>query len=100
MTTTPSENAGNPTGDFVLVLDCPDRPGIVHAVSGFLVEHGGNIIESQQFGDPLSGQFFMRIDFAVAGTGTTVESLRDDFAPVAAAFTMTFEMWDARAPYR
>ena len=36
-----SSNASNPTGDFVLVIDCPDQPGIVHAVSGFLVEHGG-----------------------------------------------------------
>ena len=61
----PSANAGNPAGDFVIVLDCPDQPGIVHAVSGFLVEHGGNIIESQQFGDRLNGRFFMRIDFAV-----------------------------------
>ena len=50
----------------MLVLSCPDRPGIVHAVSGFLVEHGGNILESQQFSDRLSGRFFMRIDFTVA----------------------------------
>ena len=50
-------------GDFVLILSCPDRPGIVHAVSGFLFEHGGNIVESQQFGDRLTGRFFMRIDF-------------------------------------
>ena len=34
-----SVNAGNPSGDFVIALDCPDRPGIVHAVSGFLVDH-------------------------------------------------------------
>ena len=61
-----SVNAGNPSGDFVIALDCPDRPGIVHAVSGFLVEHGGNIIESQQFGDSLNGRFFMRIDFSMA----------------------------------
>ncbi len=50
----------------MLVLDCPDRPGIVHAVSGFLVEHGGNIVESQQFCDRLNGRFFMRIDFSMA----------------------------------
>ena len=68
---------------FVLVLDCPDRPGIVHAVAGFLVEHGGNILESQQFGDRANGQFFMRIDFAVAGE-TTVDELRTDFSAVAA----------------
>ena len=58
-------------GDYVLILSCPDRPGIVHAVSGFLVAHGGNIVESQQFGDRLTDRFFMRIDFEVAGTGRT-----------------------------
>jgi formyltetrahydrofolate deformylase len=100
MNATASDNAGNPTGDFVLVLDCPDRPGIVHAVSGFLVEHDGNILESQQFFDRLTGRFFMRIDAAVAGDTATVESLRRDFAPVAERFEMTFEIWEARAPYR
>ena len=97
-------NAGAPTGDFVLVLDCPDRPGIVHAVSGFLVERGGNIMESQQFYDRTNGQFFMRIDFAVegadGGAAVDVEGLRGDFAEVATRFSMTFEMWATRAPYR
>jgi formyltetrahydrofolate deformylase len=95
-----SANASNPSGDFVLILDCPDRPGIVHAVSGFLVEQGGNIIESQQFGDPLTGRFFMRIDFAMADQSATTESLRSDFADVAQRFTMSFEIWETRAPYR
>jgi formyltetrahydrofolate deformylase len=95
-----SSNAGNPSGDFVIILDCPDRPGIVHAVSGFLLQHSGNIVESQQFGDRLNGRFFMRIDFSVSDPGVTVESLRADFADVARTFTMTFEIWEARAPYR
>lgn len=86
-------------GDFVLILSCPDRPGIVHAVSGYLVSHGGNILESQQFGDQLSGQFFMRIDFEVPGPATA-DDLRTSFADIAAQFEMTFELWDARAPYR
>jgi formyltetrahydrofolate deformylase len=47
---------------WVLSLSCPDRPGIVHAVSGLLAEHGGNITESQQFGDPDTGLFFMRVE--------------------------------------
>ena len=90
-------------GDFVLVLTCPDQPGVVHAVSGFLVRRGGNIVESQQFGDRLTGRFFLRIDFLVEGADAahvTAEVLRHDFAVVAAQFRMTFELWDARAPYR
>jgi formyltetrahydrofolate deformylase len=93
-------NAGNPSGDFVLVIDCPDRPGIVHAVSGFLVEHGGNIVESQQFGDRLNGRFFMRIDFSMADESATVETLRAAFTEVAQRFEMSFELWETAAPYR
>jgi len=95
-----SPNAGVPAGDFVLTLVCPDRPGIVHAVTGFLVEHGGNIIESQQFDDRLVDRFFMRIDFEVDDPPLTAEGLRGDFAPVAAGFGMEFELWAAKAPYR
>ena len=87
-------------GDFVLILSCPDRPGIVHAVSGFLVEHGGNILESQQFGDRLSGRFFMRIDFAVPGPARRRGAARRRSPAIAAEFEMRFELWDARAPYR
>ncbi len=95
-----STNASTPSGDFVVILDCPDQPGIVHAVSGFLVANGGNIIESQQFGDPLNGRFFMRIDFAMADPTATAETLRSSFEEVAQRFEMTYEIWETRAPYR
>lgn len=92
--------ASAPSGDFVLVLTCPDQPGVVHAVSGFLVAHGGNIIESQQFGDLNTGRFFMRLDFVVADEGSSADELRRAFGEVADRFEMSFELWDARAPYR
>jgi formyltetrahydrofolate deformylase len=88
-----------PVGDFVLTLACPDRPGIVHAVTSYLMAHGGNIMESQQFGDQRQGRFFMRIDFEVSGP-TSAEALRADFAETAAEFEMDFELWSATAPYR
>lgn len=47
---------------LVLTLSCPDQPGIVHAVTGVITNIGGNIIQSQQFGDPDSGLFFMRVE--------------------------------------
>ena len=105
MTVIPSVAVPNePVGDYVLVLSCVDRPGIVHAVASFLMRHGGNIRESQQFGDALQGRFFMRIDFTVPhgpGTGpTTAEALRSDFAATAGEFGMDFELWAAAAPYR
>ena len=94
--------ASAPTGDYVLVLACPDRPGLVHAVSGFLVQHGGNILESQQFNDRLVDRFFMRIDFSVDGSHGPLdaEALRAAFEPVAQRFGMEYELWDAAAPYR
>ncbi|HSF36115.1 MAG TPA: formyltetrahydrofolate deformylase [Nocardioides sp.] len=89
-----------PSGaDFVLTLSCPDRPGIVHAVSGFLVERGANIVESQQFGDRLSDRFFMRIAFVTEAAADAAD-LREAFGPVAEAYAMQFELWSAAAPYR
>ena len=55
-----------PDREFVLTLSCPDRSGLVHAVSGFLVRHSGNIRESQQFDDRLQDRFFMRVHFDVS----------------------------------
>jgi formyltetrahydrofolate deformylase len=88
-----------PVGDYVLVLSCEDKPGIVYAVASFLMRHGGDIRESQQFGDPRSGRFFMRIDFVVPDA-VDAETLRADFAVTAAEFAMDFELWSASAPYR
>jgi len=89
---------------YVLTIVCPDRAGIVHAVTGMLVEHGGNILESQQFDDVAEDRFFMRVRFEVQGAGAdpagTLESLRTAFAPVAERFEMTWELWEAAAPYR
>jgi formyltetrahydrofolate deformylase len=88
-----------PGGTYVLTIICPDRPGIVHAVTGFLVERGGNILESQQFGDLEQDRFFMRVRFATGPT-TTLEGLRAEFGATAEAFGMRWELWDATAPYR
>jgi formyltetrahydrofolate deformylase len=52
---------------YVLTLSCPDRPGIVAAVSGLLAERDCNIVESQQFGDRGTGRFFMRTQFDAPG---------------------------------
>jgi formyltetrahydrofolate deformylase len=82
---------------FVLTILCPDRPGIVHAVSGFLVQHGGNILESQQYDDLDQDRFFMRVLFTASAT---LDRLREDFPRVAGEFAMTWELWDATAPYR
>ncbi|MGI8899837.1 MAG: formyltetrahydrofolate deformylase [Nocardioides sp.] len=84
----------------MLTIACPDRPGIVHAVTGLLVARKGNILESQQFGDLEQSRFFMRVRFSVPAGGITVESLREDFGGIAERFGMSFDLWNASAPYR
>ncbi|HEX6518249.1 MAG TPA: formyltetrahydrofolate deformylase [Nocardioidaceae bacterium] len=89
-----------PDRPFVLTIVCPDQPGIVHAVSGFLVRNSGNILESQQFDDLAQDRFFMRVRFSVSEPRVTLETLREGFAPVAAAYGMEWQLWEADAPYR
>jgi formyltetrahydrofolate deformylase len=88
-----------PLGDYVLTLACVDQPGIVHAVTSFLLENGGNIRESQQFGDRESGRFFMRIDFETA-QASHAGTLHEGFAATATQFAMSYDLWAAQAPYR
>ncbi|WP_062213223.1 formyltetrahydrofolate deformylase [Demequina oxidasica] len=74
---------------FVLSLSCPDRPGIVHAVTGMLARHGGNITESQQFGDADTGLFFMRVEVACAVAEADLEAA---VAKLADEFQMTWKL--------
>ncbi|MCB2079502.1 MAG: ACT domain-containing protein, partial [Novosphingobium sp.] len=53
--------------DHILTLRCENRPGIVAAVASRLAANGGNITEAQQFDDPETGNFFMRVAFAMDG---------------------------------
>lgn len=84
--------------EYVLTLTCPEAPGIVFAVSRFVMEHGGNINASQQFDDRLTDTFFMRVQFRV--DGTDVETLRQDFTGVASEFGMSWQLHDMSTPTR
>ena len=75
--------------ELVLTLSCPDRPGIVHAVSGFLAERECNIIDSQQYGSPRTSTFFLRVHFA---STQELEVLRGEFTDLAAAFAMDWQL--------
>lgn len=80
---------------YILTLSCPDRPGIVHAVAGFLTERRYNIVDSQQFGDAQTGRFFMRVQFTPCADDDGVESLRVHFSAVANGFAMEWELHDS-----
>ncbi|MFC9250951.1 formyltetrahydrofolate deformylase [Amycolatopsis thailandensis] len=84
-----------PVSRAVLILSCPDEAGIVHAVSGFLVDRALTIVQSQQFGDAISGRFFLRIEFGAVDRGELdIAVLRQDFAPVAQRFSMDWRLAD------
>src|SRR5947208_12579384 len=74
---------------LTLLISCPDRPGIVAAVSRFIFEHQGNILESDQHStNQQDCTFFMRVSFSEEGFALTPSELVATFAPIAEAFTM------------
>jgi formyltetrahydrofolate deformylase len=82
--------------EYILTLSCHDQRGIVHRVSGFLAEHGCNIIDSAQFGDSQSQLFFMRVHFSAEDAAISDTALRNDFAALAATMQMAAQLHDAK----
>jgi formyltetrahydrofolate deformylase len=78
------------TSAYILNLSCPDRPGIVHAVSGFLLERGGNIEEAAQYNDHDTGLFFMRVQFACGQL--TFKDLKQQLKAFAEPFRMAWQL--------
>lgn len=78
----------------ILNLSCPDGPGIVAAVSGFLADLGSNILDSAQFGDSQTGRFFMRVQFDLGET-VSIERVRAGFAPLARRLAMDYRIASA-----
>ena len=83
----------NKDHEAILTLSCPDRRGIVHAVSGFLSGLACNILHSAQFGDTLTNTFFMRVHFRAEEDH--VDDIREKFARVALDFDMEWQLHDA-----
>ena len=86
------------TNAYILTLSCPDRTGIVHAVSGFLLEQGGNIEEAAQFNDHATGLFFMRVRFACANAD--YDTLRAALTEFAKPLDMKLRLYSASEPMR
>jgi formyltetrahydrofolate deformylase len=82
--------------EYILTLACADQRGIVHHVSGFLSNHGCNILDSAQFGDAQSKIFFMRVHFSSEDASVSDTVLRTAFAEMAAPMKMDWQLNDAR----
>lgn len=72
-----------------MVVRCPDRPGIIASVSGFLFQHGANIVHSDQHStNPRGGRFFLRVEFALDHLEAALPMLRRQFADIALGYEM------------
>lgn len=82
---------------FILTLSCPDRKGIVRAVSNFLYDLDATILEAAQHSDTLSNRFFLRMEFAPDSqeTALDLEQLNRNFAGVVQTFNMDWAIRDA-----
>lgn len=93
------EAQGAPRYSARLLIACPDRPGIVAGVSGFLFERGANIVSSHQYSsDPSGGRFFLRTEFFLEEPLERVDFQQSFDAEVAARFDMDWRIrwWGER----
>ncbi len=79
------------TQSYTLGFSCPDQPGIVHSVSSFIVDIGGNITESRQFEDRENELFFMRVEFDVKAS-IDVEEINQKFSLIADSYSMNWRL--------
>ena len=78
------------SSSYILNLSCPDRLGLVHSVSGFLLQREGNIEEAAQYQDPVTGLFFMRVQFACSQL--SFEALKAELSDFAAPYGMRWSL--------
>ena len=79
---------------FILTLRCPERPGIVHAVTAFLFAHGCDIVEHRQFDDPIRHALFLRTEFVASGDADAAQLSAAFRAEVADEFEMGYQLSD------
>ena len=85
---------------FLLTLSCPDRTGLVYAVTRWLSDENANILSSQQFDAVATGRFFMRVEFVVPGESASTDALRSRFTPLAESFVMDWQLHSSQDKYR
>lgn len=85
---------------YTLSLSCPDRVGIVAAVSTFIANHQGWIVEAQHHADQTSQRFFMRQEILADSLPFGIEAFRQQFSPIAAEFQMDWKITDSEQKKR
>ena len=93
MNTLPNLDIASHPG-YILKIICPDRPGIVYALSKFLYEHHCNIVDSAQYTDHFSGRFFMRVHFEAINESLKIDLLENEFLDISKQFEMDAQFFD------
>jgi formyltetrahydrofolate deformylase len=83
-----------------LLIACPDARGIVAAVARFISEHGGNLLDADQHTDREHGEFFMRVEFDLAGCDLDASNFTAAWAPLAARHHMSWRVRFTGRPMR
>jgi formyltetrahydrofolate deformylase len=76
----------------ILLIDCPDRKGLVAGIANFLYSHGANILHADQHQDNELGLFFMRVEWALEDFDLDDAGFRREFAPIAEPFGMRWRL--------
>ena len=84
----------------ILRLSCPDRVGLLARISGFVAEHGGNLLEVHQFTDAHAGWFFARLAIETGTLRLRLPELRAAFAPHATELEAEWALRDAAEKMR
>ena len=83
---------------YRLVIHCPDKVGIVAAVSQFIADHGGWLVESNYHAEPESGWFFMRNEIRASSLSISLEQFRKEFTELATSYEMRWSINDSMQP--
>lgn len=84
----------------ILHIHCPDRKGIVAAVTGFIHQHNGNVLHLDQHVDSEQDVFFMRMEWTIEDFDLSMDAFADAFARIAESFNIQWSLFDTRQPVR
>ena len=85
---------------LILTISCPDRTGIVAAVTTFIAHHGGSVLEASQFADQVTGQFFQRIEIDAETINLDASGFGVEFGPLAAEYSLNWRLRDTEVPQK
>ena len=88
------------TRTYRLLISCPDASGIVAAVSQFIAQYGGWILEANHHSDPLTGRFYMRNEIRADSLPFSLESFHEHFSPIAASLDMEWRITNSAQPHK